>query len=104
MTVSNDVRIQSRFIAKLLWVDDCCAAERIPIFMMSFPTQMVPDILMWSGIAMPIKKKKIDEAEFWQLLGIIYALTHTTSKRRDLWSLQDGIFPAPRFRSRYGIS
>ena len=32
--------------------------------MMSFPTQMVPDILMWSGIAMPIKKKKMDEAEF----------------------------------------
>ena len=41
---------------------------------------MVPDILMWSGIAMSIKKKKMDEAEFWQLLGIIYTLTCTTSK------------------------
>ena len=104
--VSDDVRIQPRFSAKLLWVDDCCAAERIPIqyFKMSFPTQMVPDILMWSGMAMPIKKKKMDEAEFWRLLGIIYTLTRTTSKRRDLWSLQDGIFPAPRFGSRYGIS
>eukprot|EP00731_Ephydatia_muelleri_P016037 Em0009g461a len=80
--VSDDVRIQPRFSAKLLWVDDCCAAERIPIqyFKMSFPTQMVPDILMWSGMAMPIKKKKMDEAEFWRLLGIIYTLTRTTSK------------------------
>ena len=104
--VSDDVRIQPRFSAKLLWVDDCCAAERIPIqyFKMSFPTQMVPDILMWSGMAMPIKKKKMDEAEFWRLLGIIYTLTRTTSKRHDLSSLQDGIFPAPRFGSRYGIS
>ena len=104
--VSDDVRVQPRFSAKLLWVDGCCAAERILIqyFKMSFPTQMVPDILMWSGIAMPIKKKKMDEAEFWRLLGIIYTLTRTTSKRRDLWSLQDGIFPAPRFGSRYGIS
>ena len=104
--VPDDVRVQPRFSAKLLWVDGCCAAERIPIqyFKMSFPTQMVPAILMWSGIAMPIKMKKIDEAEFWRLLGIIYTLTRTTSKRRDLWSLQDGIFPAPRFESRYGIS
>ena len=53
---------------------------------------------------MPIKKKKMDEAEFWRLLGIIYTLTCTISKRRDLWSLQDGIFPTPRFGSRYGIS
>ena len=104
--VSGDVRVQPHFSAKLLRVDDCCAAERIPIqyFKLSFPTQMVPDILIWSGIAMPIKKKKIDEAEFWQLLGIIYTLTCTTSKRCDLWSLQDGIFPAPIFGSCYGIS
>ena len=75
--VSDDVRVQPRFSAKLLWVDGCCAAERIPIqyFKMSFPTQMVPDILMWSGIAMPIKKKKMDKAEFWRLLGIICTLT-----------------------------
>ena len=29
--VPDDVRILPRFSAKLLWVDDCCAAERIPI-------------------------------------------------------------------------
>eukprot|EP00731_Ephydatia_muelleri_P003576 Em0001g3576a len=75
--VSDYVRVQPRFSAKLLWVDGCCAAERIPIqyFKISFPTQMVPDILMWSGIAMPIKKKKMDKAEFWWLLGIICTLT-----------------------------
>ena len=79
--VSDYVRVQPRFSAKLLWVDGCCAAERIPIqyFKLSFPTQMVPDILMWSGIAMPIKKKKMDKAEFWWLLGIICTLTCTTS-------------------------
>ena len=76
--ISDDVRIQPWFSAKRLWVDDCCAAERIPIqyFKMSFPIQMVPDILMWSGIAMPIKKKKMDEAEFWQLLGHVHPHTH----------------------------
>eukprot|EP00731_Ephydatia_muelleri_P038846 Em0939g2a len=51
--------------------------------------------LCGSGMAMPIKKKKMDEAEFWRLLGIIYTLTRTTSNRRDLWSLQDGIFLLP---------
>ena len=53
---------------------------------------------------MPSKKKIMDEVEFWNLLGIIYALTRTTNRRRDLWSTVDGIFPAPKFGSRFGIS
>ena len=30
--------------------------------------------------------------------------THTYNRRRDLWSTVDGIFPAPKCGSRFGIS
>ncbi|KAL5506350.1 hypothetical protein EMCRGX_G007970 [Ephydatia muelleri] len=60
-------------------------------------------IITWSAKAMPSKKKIMNEVEFWNLLGIIYAFTRTTNRRRDLRSTVDGIFPAPKFGSRFGI-
>ena len=104
--VVEDSRTHPRYSAKLLWEDDMFMTERKPIhyYRMSFPTQMLPDIITWSATAMPSKKKKMDEVEFWNLLGIIYALTCVTKRRRDLWSTVDGIFPAPKFGSRFSIS
>ena len=104
--VVEDSRTHPRYSAKLLWEDDMFMTERKPIhyYRMSFPTQLLPDIITWSAKAMPSKKKIMDEVEFWNLLGIIYALTCTTNRRRDLWSTVDGIFPAPKFGSRFGIS
>ena len=95
--VVQDSRAHPRYSAKLLWEDDMFMTDRKPIlyYRMSFPTQLLPDIITWSAKAMPSKKKIMDEVEFWNLLGIIYALTRTTNRRRDLWSTVDGIFPAP---------
>ena len=40
---------------------------------------MIKDIFMWSGIAIPIKKTKMDKAEFWQLLGMVPPVKGATS-------------------------
>ena len=37
------------------------------------------------------------------MLGVLFALTRITQGRRDLWSSEDFIFPAPRFGARFGI-
>ena len=56
--VSDDVRVQPRFSAKLLWVDGCCAVERIPIqyFNMSIPTQMGQTYL--SGVELQCQSRR----------------------------------------------
>ena len=38
------------------------------------------------------------------MFGALYSLTRTSEGRRDLWSTEDGLFPAPRFGERYGLS
>ena len=37
------------------------------------------------------------------VFGILYSLTRTSEGRRDLWSTEDGLFPAPRFGERYSL-
>ena len=51
----EDSRTHPHYSAKLLWEDDMFMTERKPIhyYRMSFPTQMLPDIIMWSAKAMP---------------------------------------------------
>ena len=57
--VVEDSRTHPRYSAKLLWEDDMFMTERKPIhyYRMSFPTQLLPDIITWSAKAMPSKKK-----------------------------------------------
>ena len=39
--------------------------------------------------------------EVLAVFGALYSLTRTIEGRRDLWSTEDGLFPAPRFGERY---
>eukprot|EP00731_Ephydatia_muelleri_P037529 Em0497g2a len=45
----------------------------------------------------------VSRGELFKLLGFLLALTRTHSKRRDLFSVSDGLFPAPKFGDRFGI-
>ena len=38
----------------------------------------------------------VSRGELFKLLGFLLALTRTHSKRRDLFSVCDGLFPAPK--------
>ena len=80
--VVEDSRTRPHHSAKLLWEDDMFMTERKPIhyYRMSFLAQLLSNIITWSPKAMPSKKKIMDEVEFWNLLGIIYALTRITNR------------------------
>ena len=58
--VVEDSRTHPRYSAKLLWEDNMFTTEKNPIhyYRMSFPTQMLPDIITWSAEAMPSNKRR----------------------------------------------
>ena len=60
MVFNGKPRTHPRYSAKLLWEDDMFMPEKKPIhyYRMSFPIQMLPDIITWSAEAMPSNKKR----------------------------------------------
>ena len=51
----------SQFNAAILWSD---SADVMDFSWISFPSQMIDDIIKWSAEAMPNKKKVISDDEF----------------------------------------
>ena len=99
-------RCMPRFGAHILWsnnVDEMC---RTPLnyFMLSFPSHMLTDTRNWTSDCLPEGCEKVNEGEILAVFGALYSLTRTSEGRRDLWSTEDGLFPALRFGERYGLS
>lgn len=79
----------------------------VDYMMWSFPQASIPGILSRttaSMLAINHKTKPLTKGEFFRVIGFLLALTRTQKRRRDLFSLVDGLFPAPAFGKRYGIS
>ena len=60
---------------------------------------MLTDISNWKSDRLPEGCEKVNDS-----VPCMYSLTRTSEGRRDLWSTEDGLFPAPRFGERYGLS
>ena len=75
----------------------------IDYWKLSFPLQLLPDIVTWTTASLPAGCAKATEEEILAVFGILYSLTRTSEGRRDLWSTEDGLFPAPRFGERYSL-
>ena len=88
-----------KFEAHILWGNDVDEARRTPLnyWMMSFPSQMLADISIWTSNCLPQGCTNAKEEEILAVFGALYSLTQTSEGRRDLWSTEDGLFPAPRF-------
>ena len=71
---------------------------------LSFPSQMLPDVIAWASDHLPARCPKATEEEILSVFGVLYSLTRTSETRRDLWSTKDGLFSAPHFGERYGLS
>ena len=91
--------------AHILWGNDADELQRTPIdyWKLSFPLQLLPDIVTWTTASLPAGCAKATEEEILAVFGILYSLTRTSEGRRDLWSTEDGLFPAPRFGERYSL-
>jgi hypothetical protein len=105
--VTEDARQAPRFGTRLLWGNHLEEQDRsvVDYFSLSFPLQMLSDILQWSASVTPPGRKPMDRCEFFQLLGCLYAKTRLNSGRRSLWGTKDdGLFPAAKFGSRFNLS
>ena len=60
-------------------------------------SQMLPDISIWTSDHLPQGCVNAKEEKVLAVFGALYSLTRTSEGRRDLWSTEDGLFPAPRF-------
>lgn len=106
-----DARDKPRMKARLLWPGaakdlDELSRREIDYFLWSFPSHLVPKIIKWTTESMQRTNPKtaaLTRGEFWKLLGFLLATTRTRKKRRDLFSLEDGLFPAAAFGKRFGI-
>ena len=75
--ITEDSRCIPRFNAAILWSDRADVKDKtiMEFVWMSFPSQMIPNIIKWSAEANPTKKKAMTEVEFQKLLGVLLALT-----------------------------
>ena len=104
--VSEDTRVQPCYRAMILWDTNTEEEKRtvLDYFKLSFPMQMMDSIVAWTSQATPPGKKGINSGTILKLFGYLLALTRTTARRRNLFSECDGLFPAPRFGARFGLS
>ena len=103
--VLEDWRCAPQYGAHILWGNDADELQRTPIdyWKLSFPLQLLPDIVTWTTASLPAGCAKATEEEILAVFGILYFLTRTSEGRRDLWSTEDGLFPAPQFGERCSL-
>ena len=106
-----DIRYIPKQRAHILWnrtqqLDSESNRSEVDYFLWSFPDKAVAEILECTTNSMLKSKPSsipVSRGELFKLLGFLLALTRTHSKRRDLFSVSDGLFPAPKFGDRFGI-
>ena len=100
--IVEDWRSSPQFGTHILWGNDVEEVHRTPLdyWKLSFPSQMLPDVISWTSDQLPVGCPKATEEEILAVFGVLYSLTRTSEARRDLWSTKDGLFPAPRFGER----
>ena len=103
--VSEDTRVQPCYRATILWDNNTEEEKRtvLDYFKLSFPMQIIDNIVEWTSQAMPPGKRGISSATILKLFGYLLALTRTTSRRKNLFSECDGLFPVPRIGTRFGL-
>ncbi|XP_051167804.1 uncharacterized protein LOC127285709 [Leptopilina boulardi] len=78
-------------------------AKEIDYWMLFFPSEDIDLILQCTNANLRDKRKIITKGEFYKTIGIMYAMTvNVLHSRRDYWSTQDNLFPAPAFGKRFG--
>ena len=104
--ITEDCRILPHTRAAIMWNNQRTEADRtiLDYFQLSFPMQMVDDIVTWSSQAIPSGKPPMTSIMLMKLFGFLYAITRIMSRRRDLFSQSDGLFPDPRFGARFGLT
>ena len=102
--ILEDWRCMPKFGGHIMWNNDVDERQRTPLdyWMMSFLSKMLPGISIWTSDHLP--QGCVNAKEVLAVFGALCSLTRTSKGRRDLWSTEDGLFPAPHFGKRYGLT
>ena len=78
----------------------------LDFFMLFFPLKEMDDILACTNAALRGRRKSVSQGEFFRVIGLLFLMTLCPSRsiRREYWSTDDGLLPAPAFGRRYGMS
>jgi len=106
-SVAQDARQQQNNNARLMWHDSLpvFTKSEFDFFMLMFPTQHLGRIVAATEAVWPAGSRTMDKHEFFKAIGLMLAITvHVLPARRMYWETEDGLFPAPAFGARYGMS
>lgn len=111
-TFGNQVKIDTfkdgYYKPKLIrWTDDEVKKfSALKFWEEFFPLEFIPEILELSNTKLRAHRRSpLTKEELYKFFGILYAMTiQTISTNRDYWSVKDGLFPAPAFGKRFGMS
>ena len=80
--VLEDWRCAPQYGAHILWGNDADKLQRTPIdyWKLSFPLQLLPDIVTWTTASLPAGCAKATEEEILAVFGILYSLTRTSDE------------------------
>lgn len=79
--------------------------KEIHFWMAFFPCEEIDYILDCTNANLRDRRKVMSKGEVMsKVIGFLYAMTlSVTHTRRDYWSTQTGLFPAPAFGRRFGL-
>ena len=85
-------------------VGDPNTMSKLDYWMLFFPTECIDDILHYTNANLCDRRKKITKGELYKVVGFLYAMTlGVLRQRRDYWSTEDHLCPAPAIGCRFGM-
>ncbi|KAJ3618142.1 hypothetical protein MTP99_006168 [Tenebrio molitor] len=87
-----------------LHVRNIQSMKQYEFWMAFFPSEDLDLILRCTNAHLRERRRLITKGEFFKAIGIMYAMTiNVLHSRRDYWSTESGLFPAPAFGQRFGM-
>lgn len=78
--------------------------KEIDFWMAFFPTEDIENIMRYTNDNLRERRKHITKGEFFKVIGMMYAMTLNIRRtRREYWSNEGSLFPAPAFGKRFGM-
>ncbi|XP_050298561.1 piggyBac transposable element-derived protein 4-like [Anthonomus grandis grandis] len=72
-----------------------------------FPSEDIDLIIQSTNARLRERQRAVTKGDLYKALGIIYVMTlnslHTKHTKREYWSTESGLFPAPAFGQRFGM-
>lgn len=87
-----------------LHIQDPKSLSELDFWLLFFPSNDINHILACTNAHLREKRKQVSKHAFYKVIGLLYAMSlNVLGVRRDYWSQNDGLYPAPSFGDRFGM-